>query len=76
MHPSHNCLPLLPVSSLPGDCSTSRKACKNCSCGRAEKEEAGERVQLTQEMLDNPQSSCGSVSAFRAFTLLFDVIVQ
>lgn len=46
-----------------GDCSTSKKACKNCSCGRAEKEAAGERVQLTQEMLDNPKSSCGSVSA-------------
>eukprot|EP00983_Pelagomonas_calceolata_P050933 1142193-Pelagomonas_calceolata.AAC.6 len=45
-----------------GDCSTSRKACKNCSCGRAEKEAAGERVKLTQEMLDNPQSSCGSVA--------------
>ncbi|KAF5836490.1 cytokine-induced anti-apoptosis inhibitor 1, Fe-S biogenesis-domain-containing protein [Dunaliella salina] len=50
-----------------GDCSTSRKACKNCSCGRAEKEAAGERVQLTQEMLDNPQSSCGSCTLGDAF---------
>jgi hypothetical protein len=39
-----------------------RKACKNCSCGRAEAEAKGEKVTLTQEMLDNPQSSCGNVS--------------
>jgi hypothetical protein len=39
-----------------------RKACKNCSCGRAEAEAKGEKVQLTKEMLENPQSSCGNVS--------------
>lgn len=39
-----------------------RKACKNCSCGRAEAEAKGEKVQLTAEMLENPQSSCGNVS--------------
>jgi hypothetical protein len=39
-----------------------RKACKNCSCGRAEAETAGVKVTLTQEMLDNPQSACGNVS--------------
>lgn len=40
-----------------------RKACKNCTCGRAEAEARGEKVTLTQDMLDNPQSSCGNVSA-------------
>lgn len=50
-----------------GDCSTSRKACANCSCGRAEKEAAGEKVELTPEMLENPQSSCGNCSLGDAF---------
>lgn len=35
-----------------------KKACKNCSCGRAE---ATEPVKLTQAMLDRPTSGCGSV---------------
>eukprot|EP00197_Chlamydomonas_leiostraca_P002831 CAMPEP_0202857484 /NCGR_PEP_ID=MMETSP1391-20130828/405_1 /ASSEMBLY_ACC=CAM_ASM_000867 /TAXON_ID=1034604 /ORGANISM="Chlamydomonas leiostraca, Strain SAG 11-49" /LENGTH=262 /DNA_ID=CAMNT_0049536289 /DNA_START=84 /DNA_END=872 /DNA_ORIENTATION=+ len=56
-----------PAADDGGDCSTSRKACKNCSCGRAEKEAAGEKVALTQEMLDNPQSSCGNCSLGDAF---------
>ena len=44
------------------DCTTSKKACKNCTCGRADAE-AGVKVDLTPDMLDNPQSACGSVSA-------------
>lgn len=43
------------------DCSTSKKACANCSCGRAEAEAAGIQMKLTQAMIDNPQSACGSV---------------
>jgi hypothetical protein len=44
-----------------------RKACKNCSCGRAEAEAKGERVVLTQEMVDNPTSACGSCYLGDAF---------
>lgn len=40
----------------------SKKACADCTCGRAEAEAAGIKAQLTAEMLDNPQSACGSVS--------------
>lgn len=48
---------------LSADCgvSTTKKACKNCTCGRADGEKV--EVKLTQEMLENPQSGgCGSVS--------------
>lgn len=59
------------VSTAQDDCEVgaggARKACKNCTCGRAEAEAAGERVTLTQEMLDNPQSSCGNCSLGDAF---------
>ena len=54
-----------------GDCdagaTTSRKACANCTCGRAEAEAAGVVVELTQDMLDNPQSACGSCGLGDAF---------
>lgn len=50
------------------DCGVgaSKKACANCSCGRAEAEAAGVKTALTLEMLENPQSACGSVRAPRA----------
>ena len=64
------CLPARPpaclsaVSSSKDDCevgAAGRKACKDCTCGRAE----GEAPKaLTREMLDNPTSGgCGSVRA-------------
>lgn len=60
-----------PAVSKQDDCEVgaggARKACKNCSCGRAEAEAKGEKVQLTKEMLDNPQSSCGNCSLGDAF---------
>jgi hypothetical protein len=40
----------------------SKKACADCTCGRAEAEAAGIKAQLTPDMLENPQSACGSVS--------------
>ncbi len=53
----------LPASvDMADDCDvgkTGKKACKNCSCGRAEMEEQG--VKVTADMLDNPQSACGNV---------------
>lgn len=46
-----------------GDCEvgTTRKACKNCTCGRAEAEEKVQKLGLTAEQLNNPQSACGNV---------------
>lgn len=57
-----------PVKAAADDCevgASGRKACKNCSCGRAEAED--KPVKLTQEMLDNPVSSCGNCSLGDAF---------
>ncbi|XP_075674952.1 anamorsin homolog [Castanea sativa] len=50
------------------DCEvgSTRKACKNCTCGRAEEEK---KVQLgfTAEQINNPQSACGSCGLGDAF---------
>ena len=55
-----------------GGCgSNPRKACANCSCGRAEalaKGEVPDKPKLTKEMLENPQTGgCGSCSLGDAF---------
>lgn len=44
------------------DCEvgSTRKACKNCTCGRAEEEQKVE-IGLTTEQISNPKSACGSV---------------
>eukprot|EP00793_Prasinoderma_coloniale_P001994 PRCOL_00002502-RA len=51
-------------------CATKRTACANCSCGRKEREEAqakGVKVELTDEMVNNPQSACGNCGLGDAF---------
>ena len=59
-------------TAVADDCGTSKKACKNCVCGRAEEEAAGETRsvhKLTVEMLENPGAvgGCGSCSLGDAF---------
>jgi hypothetical protein len=60
-----------PVPPVVDDsCGPSRKACKNCTCGRAEEEAAGmPPPKLTQDMLENPGSAggCGSCAMGDAF---------
>eukprot|EP00850_Spirogloea_muscicola_P017716 SM000155S01645 [mRNA] locus=s155:168170:170794:+ [translate_table: standard] len=50
-----------------GPASKSRKACKNCSCGRAELEDAQATKKLTLDQIENPQSACGSCGLGDAF---------
>ncbi|KAF8047934.1 hypothetical protein N665_2759s0006 [Sinapis alba] len=56
--------PQLPVAS---GCETTKKACKNCVCGRAEIEEKAVKLGLTEDQIENPQSSCGSCGLGDAF---------
>ncbi|KAK9804226.1 hypothetical protein WJX72_002259 [[Myrmecia] bisecta] len=62
-----------PAVPAADDCevgATGRKACKNCSCGRADMEavvEAKVKPVMTTDMLDNPTSSCGSCALGDAF---------
>jgi len=61
-------------STKADDCevgSSGKKACKNCTCGRADAEASGDapKPKLTKEMIENPgvNSSCGSCGLGDAF---------
>ncbi|KAF3341231.1 anamorsin [Carex littledalei] len=62
--------PQLPIG---GDCEVgkTRKACKNCTCGRAEAEAEAEgklqKLDLTPDQINNPRSACGSCGLGDAF---------
>jgi hypothetical protein len=60
-----------PDLSSVSDCKTAKKACANCSCGRAEMEtqDSIKKQKVTLEMLENPGvgSSCGSCGLGDAF---------
>ncbi|KAF9624960.1 hypothetical protein IFM89_016592 [Coptis chinensis] len=59
---------LLPVDDC--EVGSTRKTCKNCSCGRAEAVEKVEKVEklgLTIDQIENPRSSCGSCGLGDAF---------
>ncbi|PWA47328.1 anamorsin [Artemisia annua] len=58
-----------PNLPLVGDCEvgSTRKACKNCVCGRAEEEEKVQKLGVTMDQLENPQSACGSCGLGDAF---------
>lgn len=53
------------------DCEfgATKKACKDCTCGRAEEGEEAPKQKLTIEMIENPgvDSSCGSCALGDAF---------
>jgi hypothetical protein len=57
----------LPATANGDDCEVGagggRKACDNCSCGRAD----GVVQKLTKDMIENPTSGCGSCSLGDAF---------
>ncbi|OMP01442.1 Cytokine-induced anti-apoptosis inhibitor 1 [Corchorus olitorius] len=58
-----------PQLPLVGDCEvgSTRKACKNCTCGRAEQEVKVQKLELTMDQLNNPQSACGNCGLGDAF---------
>ncbi|KAG0581764.1 hypothetical protein M758_3G005100 [Ceratodon purpureus] len=56
--------PELPTAE---SCAPTKKACKNCSCGRAELEEKAQESKLTAAQISNPKSACGSCGLGDAF---------
>ncbi|KAK7258063.1 hypothetical protein RIF29_32473 [Crotalaria pallida] len=56
---------LPPVSDC--EIGSTRKACKNCTCGRAGEDDKILKLGLTAEQINNPQSACGSCGLGDAF---------
>jgi hypothetical protein len=57
------------VENIDDDCEvgkSGKKACKNCTCGRAEME-SSVTISLTDEQIDNFKSACGNVSLLSYF---------
>lgn len=64
-------VPLSDITFVKSDCSTKRRACKNCTCGRADIEEAElkgmTRPVITEEELQKSVSTCGNCYKGDAF---------
>jgi len=50
-----------------GGKSKKGKACKNCTCGRAEIEAAEEQLEAEQQLAADPESACGRCTMGDAF---------
>ena len=56
-----------PIEYEGGGKSKKGKACKNCSCGRAEMEAAQEKAEAEQNQAADPESACGRCTMGDAF---------
>ena len=68
---------IVPPTAAPADCSTKKRACKDCSCGRAEEEMIKDSLEakITIVQSKKPTSSCGSVIVF-VTVVLFGRCIQ
>ena len=68
---------IVPPTAPAGDCSTKKKACKDCSCGRAEEEANQVIASITVvEPKKTVVSSCGSVYHFINSSVIWEMLTD